>query len=672
MLGGENKLKFFKGKPKEIEKAGIFTSVFDSFSALSHSKKSVPTRNKKQLLTTMHNNPWLFLAVDIIAKQVASAEFLVKRTYKNQETEELSDHPFLTILNKPNKILLGFNQFYVIQALLELAGEALILKERDDAGNLLELYVVNSNSIISMPTATNMFWKLRAGPHIIDVYITEAVYIKNPDVSNIYGRGIGRAQALSDEIAIHEYSGKQISEYFYNDAIPNYLIALEGASKDQAQRVKDDWLSRNGGWVQKYLPHFISGKMTVQKLQSEFKDMELAKLRDDQKKNIMEFFQIPPELYGHSQQSNRATSNIAETNFAKQVLVPRLDLLCDSHQVFLDNDFTLDKNVLKEELIYKSVVPRDKEFELAVKEKFIFAFNLNELRRTGGATDVAEFENIYPVPMGVKLTKFEDLGAEDQEAIKSFKTIKTTDDLSLSELLGIFLEIDFLDSEAVNKVYYDLFGATVERLKDTFGLAIDFNITNPLVIAKIKAYAGDRIKIISKTLKKELRNELIEGYQEGEGATQLMKRLNDNVFKGVKSGYELERIARTETMTSTNAATFDGMKMAGVEDKKWLATKGPRTRDSHAHLDGEIIGIDEYFVSISGDRALAPGMFSTAEENIQCRCTLAPKVSTKSADSDWKQQQEDAAIGAETAFKRAFKKYFQNIQLEINRKLKVL
>lgn len=56
--------------------------------------------------------------------------------------------------------------------------------------------------------------------------------------------------------------------------------------------------------------------------------------------------------------------------------------------------------------------------------------------------------------------------------------------------------------------------------------------------------------------------------------------------------------------------------------KVWDATLDDRTRFSHDVLNASRVPLDEYFVSVSGDRGRYPGDFETAEENANCRCVI--------------------------------------------------
>lgn len=92
-----------------------------------------------------------------------------------------------------------------------------------------------------------------------------------------------------------------------------------------------------------------------------------------------------------------------------------------------------------------------------------------------------------------------------------------------------------------------------------------------------------------------------------------------------------ETIARTEAMASLHASQHEAMRQAidsgavSRQDvrKVWVATKDKRTRDTHAALDGESMGIDQPFsngLQYPGDPAGPP------EEVISCRCTMLLRV----------------------------------------------
>lgn len=124
---------------------------------------------------------------------------------------------------------------------------------------------------------------------------------------------------------------------------------------------------------------------------------------------------------------------------------------------------------------------------------------------------------------------------------------------------------------------------------------------------------------------KKIRIHITQGIMSGEGYSKIAKALRDDI--GMTKA-QSQRVARTEAGRAMSQAGLDSAKVAkdnGLDMKKrWLATKDNRTRDTHRHLDGKAIDIDDNFHS-SGCVGQAPKLFvgvASAKENINCRCKL--------------------------------------------------
>ena len=71
-----------------------------------------------------------------------------------------------------------------------------------------------------------------------------------------------------------------------------------------------------------------------------------------------------------------------------------------------------------------------------------------------------------------------------------------------------------------------------------------------------------------------------------------------------------------------NTALFEGAKESGARTKTWVTVGDDKVRDTHYYLEGVTIPIDAEFITYTGDRALYPSGFESAEENANCRCIL--------------------------------------------------
>lgn len=83
-----------------------------------------------------------------------------------------------------------------------------------------------------------------------------------------------------------------------------------------------------------------------------------------------------------------------------------------------------------------------------------------------------------------------------------------------------------------------------------------------------------------------------------------------------------QRIARTESVGALNAGAVSALQAEGVGCMRWLATNGPRTRDSHRQADGQVVRVGQSF-EVGGAALSFPGdPRGPAEETINCRCAV--------------------------------------------------
>ena len=94
---------------------------------------------------------------------------------------------------------------------------------------------------------------------------------------------------------------------------------------------------------------------------------------------------------------------------------------------------------------------------------------------------------------------------------------------------------------------------------------------------------------------------------------------------------EMQRLIGNEFHRLYNTGAYDIAKKLetskGVKVyKTWHTMRDEKVRDTHAYLEDETIGIDDYFYTWDGDKAKYPGGFEKAENVIGCRCRLTYSV----------------------------------------------
>lgn len=166
---------------------------------------------------------------------------------------------------------------------------------------------------------------------------------------------------------------------------------------------------------------------------------------------------------------------------------------------------------------------------------------------------------------------------------------------------------------------------------------ITFNINDP----KVKRWLGDNLEEvaddISQTTIDGIKKILRDGFETGEGLSDLSRDVRD-YFDGCEKA-RADNIARTETTAAMNKADLEAVRQMGLEGsvgKVWLPEQdasvrethkaaGERYSDGYDGVTGKLMDINAEFV-VGEDRMMSPGDGDLAEEVCNCRCTMVYEI----------------------------------------------
>lgn len=128
------------------------------------------------------------------------------------------------------------------------------------------------------------------------------------------------------------------------------------------------------------------------------------------------------------------------------------------------------------------------------------------------------------------------------------------------------------------------------------------------------------------TLKKQVNQEISRGIASALMYADIARNVNARANVGINNAI---RIARTEGHRVQQEAAYHAQqraKEAGADIvKQWDSTMDGRTRSDHRKLDGQIRELDEPF-EVNGHKAMYPGNFGVAKEDINCRCVVLQRA----------------------------------------------
>jgi len=373
---------------------------------LSRHWTQAPDRASGQMPVYYGNTPRLD-SVNVIAKHCASAELLLyskKDLRKNKEAANpIDEHPLYELLENPCPTfpeIDGWTLRYLTFVYKQLTGECGWLKVRDGK-KIIALLPIPKMWIIRTPTVGNHTFMVNPYGETSGVSLTvdpkDFVWFKDINVADPYGRGKGRAESVADEIEADEYASKYQKNFFFNDATPPYVVTGYTGNQQGADQIKKSLMQKIGGFLHAREPAVLTGNVDVKTVGIAPKELDMVESRKFLRDECLQHFQIPPEIMGIIENSNRATIDSSFYLFAKNVVKPELEWFERVINRQLCPDFDIDLCVKHDFEIAEDEELKLRVYQFGVQngaitvEQYCEAFGINPDVKDGH----------YILPMGV-------------------------------------------------------------------------------------------------------------------------------------------------------------------------------------------------------------------------------------------------------------------------------
>lgn len=605
---------------------------------------SPPPADTVSLLALYKTSPWVRTIVGKVGHAVGKQPWYLEK----KDGTRIDDHPALAFIREGCKGLRGRRALAVTTMHVDLAAESHWAIGRDASGKPASYAPMPPNWIITTPnrTETNYIIQPRFGIQF-RVAPEDVLSFIDVDPANPYGRGASLTGAANVELATDGYAANFLASFFSNYARPDLVVSgtadneLDDVSRARLEAV---WNEKLRGVKKRGKPLFSNGPLEVQEIGSGLRDNQVADVRDQLKSVISEIYGIPPEILGRLDASNRATIESADYLFAAHVVEPRLSMMLDTLEPFLELEFNLSGAGLK--LCYDTPAKDDAVQKLAAMQAQPDAFSRNEYRVNAGFRPLPRPDFDEPIldhkpdPVDLMGGNPDDPDAADEakeppgandEGDKEPPTPPKggkSVDKSMSES-DIFSVADAHEDPSVVAEATRLMREMFSRLLDVYGAELleqlQTDVTfelNSAVVGWIRERTEALIEQTGKTTKSALQSALDEGAALGESEEQLAARIDDLFQQAADVRSAL--IGDTEATALTGFGSLTAGKQAGFTQKTWLTSHDQLVRASHAAMDGQVRNMDEDFKTPDGATAQYPGDFGDPGEDINCRCAMRP------------------------------------------------
>ena len=347
-----------------------------------------------------HYKHWVYAAVQAIAFQVAGTRLALYARTRNG-VEELTEHPFLDLMDHVNPFHTRFWLWAETMTFLELTGNAYWYVPGNRLGAPAEAWVVHSQYMRVVPDRRDFIrgYVYRRSGEELTFKRGEIVHLKYPNPqSSYYGRG--PLQAAADAVDAYEFMKRAEWNGFRNGIFPS--LALESdqeLSEETIERLRTLFERKYASPERAGRPLILERGLRAKPISLSPREMDFLRSERMTRDEILGIFRVPAAVVGLSEDVNRSVAEAMDVIFAKYCIAPKLRLIEDQ----LNQDL-LPRFDARLFCRFEGVIPEDREQRRADMETHLRygVTTVNEERHRLGREPVAwgdkPFRPVTPKP----------------------------------------------------------------------------------------------------------------------------------------------------------------------------------------------------------------------------------------------------------------------------------
>lgn len=349
---------------------------------------------------------WVFANVTALAETISQIEFEVYKPIMKAgeiEWEEVNDNHALDILDRWNPFTTTSQAIYLIEAHLELTGDAFIYKEGAPS-NIKNLFILQPDMVTIVPGGQSEQYEVigydykykdAAGKEkVIRYQPEEIIHIKTPNPNNPY-RGKSVVEAAALDIDTDNLSQEMLKMFFKNGAVPNMTLTTDQRlTADDVQRISIQIRRTYGGFKNAFKTLVLGNGLKPTPVQQSSREMQLLELEKAMRDKIMAMFKNTPSSLGIVEDVNRANAEASLLSWKQSVIKPKMMRITDALNEFLMPDVAPGFILGFEDPVPEN---RQEEVDEQIKLKEASIISQNEARIELGL-DPVEGGDVYNTP----------------------------------------------------------------------------------------------------------------------------------------------------------------------------------------------------------------------------------------------------------------------------------
>ena len=274
------------------------------------------------------SNSAVVACLQVLSVSFSEAVLQVKE-HDDELDKIINKHPLTTLMRRPNPYMSGdVLQQYIINA-MHVSGDAYIIKQKNNAGQLVALYPLmpeqvtpkgNNEELITHYEYQTMSKKVMIMPE-------DMVHIRLGLDQTDHKQGYAPLRSVLREIYGDESAGQMATALLANSGVPSVMISPKddfGPTQEEAEQIAKTYQQKVAG-KNKGMPLILSGSMEIKKMAFSPTELDIGTLRRVPEERISAVLGVPAILAGLGAGLERATySNAKELRefFTENKLIP--------------------------------------------------------------------------------------------------------------------------------------------------------------------------------------------------------------------------------------------------------------------------------------------------------------------------------------------------------------